>query len=216
MLPKLCCDPGIRGRFEETISMATMKRLFPLMIVGSILLWAQQALADKQLSVTIQRMTYDSDVVFLGRAVNQTLIHDGFVFIDTDGMEKKLDIGITSFSIDDALKGPNRPRIEVCTILSPLKYADIEVGKIYLMFLQETGMYSQRTYGSMSQIEIVDGKVGANFFHNGYKELKTVKIAIASIRRSAAQRRKRLQSTPYNPYESEPYKIVKNVCAVSS
>jgi hypothetical protein len=175
----------------------------------------QSAMADKVGSVSVERMTYDSDVVFLGHAIEQTVVSGGFVFIDTDRLEKKLDVAIFTFVIDEPLKGVSPPPIQVCTIMNPLKYADIEVGKSYVIFLQRSGKYLQRTDGSLSQIEIVDGKVGSNLFPNTYKELESVDTLTVAVHKASTQRKKRLRSTPYNPYDSELYKIVRNACTAS-
>ena len=174
-----------------------------------------QAFADKLASVSLARMTHDSDLVFVGFVAKQDLVKDGLVVIDVDGMEKSLDVTITTFSIYETLKGSNAPAIYVCSIVNPLKYADIEAGKTYIMFLQQTGQYFQRTYGSMSQIEIDDGKVTAHYFNGDDQELKTPETIKAAVRRSTPRDKKRVRSAPYNPYTMAPYKIVKNMCTDS-
>jgi hypothetical protein len=172
-----------------------------------------QAFADKLASVSLERMTHESDRVFVGHAEKQDLVKGGFVVIDVDGRQKSLDVAITTFSIDESLKGSNQTTAYVCSIVNPLKYADIEPGKTYILFLQQTGKYLQRTYGSMSQIEIDDGKVTAHYFNGTDKSLETPESIKAAVLHSAPQSKGRVHNTPYNPYAMAPYKIVKSACA---
>ena len=170
------------------------------------------AFADKLASVSLERLTHDSDVVFVGRAEKQDLVKGGFVVIDVDGRQKSLDVAITAFSIDESLKGSNQSAAYVCSIVNPLKYADIEPGKTYILFLQQAGKYLQRTYGSMSQIEIDGGKVTAHYFNGTDKSLETPESIKTAVLHSVPQSKGRVRNTPYNPYAMAPYKIVKNAC----
>jgi hypothetical protein len=192
------------------------KKMIPRLTVALLATLAtQSAMADKIGLVSVTRMTYDSDTVFLGHAIEQTKLSEGFVFIDTDQTKKKLDVAIFTFLIDEPFKGANSPPVQVCTILNPQKYTDIEVGKTYVLFLQRTGKYLQRTYGSLSQIEIDDGKVETNLFPSSYKDIKSFDSLIAVVRDASTHHNKRLRSTPYNPYANALYKILENPCAVS-
>ena len=187
-----------------------IRRGLPALVVG--LLVGQQADADKVAAVSVERMTYDSDVVFVGRAEKQDLIRDGFVLIDTDGSKKHLDVAITTFMIEKALKGPQATSADVCSIVNPLKFADIERGKTYILFLQRTGKHLQRTYGSMSQIEIESGRIVAQFVGTA-KELDNTDAAVAAISKAAAiESKPKFRNRPYSPYENKLYKIVKNLC----
>src|SRR5258708_9963446 len=176
------------------------------------LLAAPQVFADKLASVSLERMTNDSDLVFVGHVIKQDMAKNGFLVIDVDGKEKALDVAITTFSTEEALKGANRPTTRVCSILNPLKYADIEVGKTYIIFVQKTGKYYQRTYGSMSQIEISDGRVIAHYFNDSDKELETPETIKKAVAQSSPRGKKHVRGSPYNPYSMTPYKIIKNVC----
>jgi hypothetical protein len=188
------------------------KMKFLVVLILPLVLMIQWAYADKIESVSLERMTYDSDLVFLGVATSQDVRKGGFVFVDTDGKEKELDVVVTSFTVDEMLKGPTRHGVNVCSIVSPQKFSDIELRKRYLIFVQRTGRYFQRSYGSLSQIEVVDGKIGTNYFGSGYKELESVATAKAAITQAAPQHAKRFQTAPYDPYDRDPYKVVKNAC----
>jgi hypothetical protein len=189
------------------------KKMKVLAALSSLfVLTTQSTYADKIELVTLERMTYDSDLVFLGTAAKRDVRKDGFVFVDTDGKKKSLDVVVTSFAVDEILKGPSRQTVNVCSIESPQKFADIEVDKRYLIFVQRSGAYFQRSYGSLSQIEVVDGKIGANYFGGGDKDLSSVAAARAAIMQAASKHAKRFRTRPYDPYERSPYKVVTNGC----
>jgi hypothetical protein len=138
------------------------------------------------------------------------VVKGGFVFIDTDGMEKRLDVAMTTFAVDRNLKGPERTTLDVCSIVEPRRYADLETGATYILFLQKSGTHFQRTYGSLSQVEIVAGRIGTHFL--GSDELGSVATVEATIRQAATAKKKRFRAVPYNPYADEPYRIISNVC----
>jgi hypothetical protein len=94
---------------------STMKCVLHAILL-SVLAVVPQAFADKLASVNLARMTHDSDLVFVGFVAKQDLVKDGLVVIDVDGMEKSLDVTITTFSIYETLKGSNAPAIYVCLL----------------------------------------------------------------------------------------------------
>jgi hypothetical protein len=181
-------------------------------IVFVCALFGRHSLADKIMSVSLQQLTNDSDVVFSGRAAKLNLIAGGFKFVDTDGVQKSLDAAITTFSVDRIFKGHQTGLVEVCSILSPSKFANIDLGKTYIMFLQNTGAHLQRTYGSLSQIEIVDDKIGLSYL-GATKDLDSLPAAFQAIQLAASENKKRFRSSPYNPYGQIPYKIISNPCS---
>jgi len=109
-------------------------------------------------------MTNDSDAVFLGYSRTQEVIEDGFIFIDSDKRKKTLDVLITSFDIINPIKGVNKTSVDLCGIINPLKFANLDNNKFYIIFAKKLGRYYVLTHGSMSQIEIENNKVKKHFF----------------------------------------------------